>query len=78
MALHVYLKLFGIKQVFEDHNPLRLESLWALHIAFSPVQQPTGSAHIQNYVYTIASFIPAHFSSKLQLCSKTFQHYFIP
>ena len=33
----VYLKLFGIKQVLEDHNPLRLDSLWALHIRFSPV-----------------------------------------
>ena len=54
----VYLKLFGIKQVLEDHNPLRLDSLWALHIAFSPVQQPRGSGtsrtqitHIQSYMY---------------------------
>ena len=59
MAVYLYLKLFRIKQVFEDHNPLRLESLWALYIAFSPVQQPTGSAHIQNYIYTIASYVTA-------------------
>ena len=82
----VYRKLFGIKQVLEDHNPLSLDSLWALHIAFSPIQQPRGSgtsrtqiAHIKSYMYicTLASFVMSAqwyscpFSPKLQFCSKT-------
>lgn len=82
----MYLKLFGIKQVLEDHNPLRLDSLWALHIPFSPVQQPRGSGtsrtdstHKELYMYicTLASFVMSQlwyscpFSPKLQFCSKT-------
>ena len=72
--------------MLEDHNPLRLDSLWALHIPFSPVQQPRGSgtsrtqiAHIKSYMYicTLASFVMSAqwyscpFSPKLQFCSKT-------
>ena len=44
---YVYLKLFGVKQVFEYHNFLRLKSLWTLQIMLLPIQQPTARGRMK-------------------------------
>ena len=44
---YVYLKLFGVKQVFEYHNFLRFKSPWTLQIMLLPIQQPTARGRMK-------------------------------